>query len=302
MPIERWGTFAVNDHLREKAFVADVLLYDKLVIPYPPPDDPKERERWNTEQWSPAWLDSLLEILGDRVEPVPWDDFRRGQFSDRRKAANQAAEDAYAATRGLLKQAYTGKTSAHGNPVRPVVAYQTEKELQEGIESDVPAKAQRLGIVFKQEFLCPDSDIESQTELLRRAVDLAGDSDFRKARNSLYDWQEDIVAKGYTDKEVIGVMRGLLADYGKAQQRAKWKKKARYAFFVMSLAVPVLREHALISFGTAFATESSIKLIEFAQGGEERAPGLGMEAAAALHTAQRELSLRYLIQQKGQGN
>jgi hypothetical protein len=83
MPIERWGTFAVNDHLRKKAFVADVLLYDKLVIPYPPPDDPKEQERWNTEQWSPAWLESLLEILGDRVEPVRWDEFRRNEFSDR---------------------------------------------------------------------------------------------------------------------------------------------------------------------------------------------------------------------------
>lgn len=37
MPTERWATFAVNEHTRERAFVADVLLYDKLVIPVPPP-------------------------------------------------------------------------------------------------------------------------------------------------------------------------------------------------------------------------------------------------------------------------
>jgi hypothetical protein len=34
--IELWGTFSVKDHLRERAFVAEVLLYDRLVIPRPP--------------------------------------------------------------------------------------------------------------------------------------------------------------------------------------------------------------------------------------------------------------------------
>ena len=42
MPIERWATFAVNDHLQVKPFVADVLLYDKLVVPYPPPNDAED--------------------------------------------------------------------------------------------------------------------------------------------------------------------------------------------------------------------------------------------------------------------
>jgi hypothetical protein len=128
-------------------------------------------------------------------------------------------------TRMLLKQEYTGKKSAQGNPVRPVIAYSTEQELREGLESDVPGKTQRLGIVFKHEFLCPDSEIESHTELLRRAADLSRDSDFRKARNSLYDWQENIIAKGYTGQEAIGVMRGLLADYDKAPAAGKVEER-----------------------------------------------------------------------------
>ena len=36
MPREVWGTFSVADHLREQAFVADILLYDRLVILVPP--------------------------------------------------------------------------------------------------------------------------------------------------------------------------------------------------------------------------------------------------------------------------
>ena len=43
MAFETWGTFAVDDHLGKRAFVADVLLYDRLVIPVP---DARERERW----------------------------------------------------------------------------------------------------------------------------------------------------------------------------------------------------------------------------------------------------------------
>jgi hypothetical protein len=30
MSTEAWGTFSVQDHLAERAFIADVLLYDSL--------------------------------------------------------------------------------------------------------------------------------------------------------------------------------------------------------------------------------------------------------------------------------
>ncbi len=292
MPIERWATFAVNDHLREKPFVADVLLYDKLVIPHPPPEDAGELKRWKENQWSPAWLDSLQEILGNLVEPVPWDEYKRSEFSDRWRAAKQAGEDAYAVSRRMLKREYAGKVSEAGNPVRPVVAFQSERELKQSIQPDVQAKVERLGIIFKHEFLYPDSDIESYTDLLKRAVGLARDDRFIKARRALYDWQEDIVARGYADAEAIRVMRGLLADYKKAQRRTKWKNPTKFAFFVMSLGVPVLREHAVISAAAALVAESGIKVIEYARGHEDAPVGKGLEAAAAIHTAQRELSLR----------
>jgi hypothetical protein len=291
MPIERWATFAVNDHLQDNSFVADVLLYDKLVVPYPPPDDSEELKRWQVEEWSPAWLDSLREILGDLVEPVPWNEYRRSQFSDRWKSAEQAGEDAYATTRMMLKQEFTSKTSEAGNPVRPVVAFQSERELQRSVQSDVRGGVERLGMVFKHKFFVPDSAIESHTDLLRRAVDLARDAEFINARRALYDWQEGVIAKGYTDEEAVGVMRGLLGEYERVQRRAKWKS-ARFAFFVVSLAVPVLREYAVLSAGAALAAEGGIKVVEYARESREGPPSQALEAAAAIHTVRRELSLK----------
>jgi hypothetical protein len=44
MASERWGTFSVIDHKNAAAMVPEVLLYHRLVLPYP--TSPEERERW----------------------------------------------------------------------------------------------------------------------------------------------------------------------------------------------------------------------------------------------------------------
>jgi hypothetical protein len=36
MKIQQWETFSVRDHLKARPFVAEVLLYDKLVFPRTP--------------------------------------------------------------------------------------------------------------------------------------------------------------------------------------------------------------------------------------------------------------------------
>jgi hypothetical protein len=46
-----WGTYSVKDHCDPNAFVAEVMLYDRLVIPVPPDD--KERARWRKAGWQP---------------------------------------------------------------------------------------------------------------------------------------------------------------------------------------------------------------------------------------------------------
>lgn len=76
MSREVWGTFAVNDHCVPRAFVADVMLYDRLVIPVPP-DDPTKDDKALWAKWDVKRQAELLAVLGDRARPVKWDQQRR---------------------------------------------------------------------------------------------------------------------------------------------------------------------------------------------------------------------------------
>jgi hypothetical protein len=70
MTASLWGTFSVVDHLRTQPFVADVLLYDRLVVPVP--SDDAEAARWSARHRQPDLQTDLIGILGAHVVPVPW--------------------------------------------------------------------------------------------------------------------------------------------------------------------------------------------------------------------------------------
>ena len=64
---ETWGTYSVRDHCRRRPFVADVLLYDRLVIPCPP--DEYEAERWESKDWQPERLKGCLQYSESLLFP-----------------------------------------------------------------------------------------------------------------------------------------------------------------------------------------------------------------------------------------
>lgn len=85
MRLQQWGTFSVRDHLKPRAFVAEVLLFDKLVIPRPATQkemnaegrgEPSEDQviRWRRNQWDPDHQRDLLDILGEEglAIELPW--------------------------------------------------------------------------------------------------------------------------------------------------------------------------------------------------------------------------------------
>lgn len=94
MSIERWGCFSVKDHKRPRAFIADVVLYDRLVVPYP--SDEPERKEWKKNKWAPERLLRMLDALGDLAIPVAWNDYTRDIFNERYRAAQGAEGDARA--------------------------------------------------------------------------------------------------------------------------------------------------------------------------------------------------------------
>jgi hypothetical protein len=199
----------------------------------------------------------------------------------------------------MLQQQYARQADKAGNSVRPVVAFLSEEELKQSIQPGIQEKADRLGIVFKQEFFCPDSNIQSHTAQLHYAVELARDPEFIKARRALNDLQEDMTAKGYTDRQAIEKMKDLLSEYQKAQRKATWERAKRFGFIVLELAVPGAKELGLISSMAALGAEGGIKIVDWALGCHPEPNTPGLQAAAAIHTANKELSLKALAHRAG---
>lgn len=79
--VSLWGTFSVADHLRRRPFVADVLLYDRLIVPVPDGED--EMARWRDRNRNPDLQRDLLGIVGDLGVPIPWSIERARQWARR---------------------------------------------------------------------------------------------------------------------------------------------------------------------------------------------------------------------------
>src|SRR6266436_8644595 len=123
-----WGCYAVADHKEPRAFVADVLLYERLVVPVPPPDDPQELNRWERRRWDPKRQAELLKILGSVAETVPWSARRRAKWAIRWKSASAAVD---------LGHVADAARSAELTGVSPQAAHITREVLSDELTAKV---------------------------------------------------------------------------------------------------------------------------------------------------------------------
>jgi hypothetical protein len=79
-PNELWGTFAVDDHMRRRAFVAETILFDRVVIPLPPTGDAAEHRDWVRAGWHPDRLLDIRKRLGALAVAVPWTEELRARW------------------------------------------------------------------------------------------------------------------------------------------------------------------------------------------------------------------------------
>ena len=201
MPMERWGTLSVRDHLDLQAVIADLLLYDRLVFPVLSGEG--ERNRWRQEKWDPEAQESLIEDLGPEVAiKAVWDEHRRQQYEDLRRAHKQIAREAYQTTRMVLAMDQT--LVPQDTEVRAIAAYHDEVEGRRdlGLTTAQPDEIAlgKLAFVISQQLLVPRMDAEaSQRDQIRRARDLSLDPRYRDKRQEFYRWQEatvDAIARG----------------------------------------------------------------------------------------------------------
>jgi hypothetical protein len=244
-----WGTFSVKDHCAPNAFIADVMLYDRLVIPVPPDDI--ERQRWEDAGWQPERLDRLLRILGQRAYPVAWDDNRRERWKNRYEAGTDMAqatgEWAFSATRTELTEGLPRNVTG----IQTVANYTSLEELQKELslkpaeEGELPLYGGTGVAILGHEFLVPNDPRWTSEELLKEAVALSSERASRRKRAAFWRWQREFLDdKGITDQsailDAVEEMQDLLEEE-KAIVRRKWTRTGtQFAFLAGSVSLGML--------------------------------------------------------------
>jgi hypothetical protein len=301
---ELWATFSVKDHVRASTFVAEVLVYDKLLIPVVPTradglsdaEANREWRRWEEQGWDPARQTQLVALLKDRVEIIPWTAERQSDWQQSMAAEfNSARRNGYFTT-GTVLQRFA---PAMARTVVAVPQYTSLEDLEAsaGIRRrqnpHEPVAANNLLAVLGFELLVPENPEQDDFGALRQAVEVASDPAYRDARRALFAWQRRFFHGDQTDarsiKAAVGEMSGMVADLRKANRMSKiWKGfKHVFAFAgasskVAALAPPVA---ALAPAGAAIATVGSF-VVDAAQG---TVPG--MPAATLIADARERLGL-----------
>lgn len=222
MTIERWGAFSVIDHKNDRQLAAEVLLYDRLLIPTPMDWD---RDRWAANGWDPDGLDRKLEELGEIAIRANWDQDRQKdwatQFGELR-ADQRDINSALQVTRRVLIEQERNYRPHGVEMVEAFAAYQSQADF-EALDPLAAAPGQReavarVNLLLSHRLAVPDEADDAET--LKRALDLAHDPAFRRRRSSFYEWQHGVLARGHLPSDAAAEMAGLAREYGELVQRS----------------------------------------------------------------------------------
>ena len=247
MAIERWGSLSVADHNDTTALTANVLLYDRLVMPiYTEARDRNEREYWEQKGWNPDLQAQRHEQLGDLIIECAWDETRRQSYTERYQAAAQINDEINGEmiTRWLLTENHEETPLPKGVSHADVfVAYHSEAETQQEIpyqkiDEAILSDETQLAILIAHELNIPD--IKEPEIALREAIGLSRESDFRKKREDLYDFQMTCLSRGMKPKAIVEELTDRnreLAEYIRKQKIPVYKKTG---FMLASVALGVV--------------------------------------------------------------
>ncbi len=282
-PDQIWGTVSVQDHLRPQAFVAELLLFETLVVPRPP-----SGATWPAE-WDAAQQERVLGWLPpDRVMDVPWDETQHDAF-EQKKLANGAQMDienlqatpGFAQARDrrdfedplfhmtrMVLQDHVDKARNRrllaGVPkadVAVIPAYNGPKAFRSATDGH-----ERLFRAFNWEFLVPhdetaDGKRRSHQDLIKAALDLCAMPEVQAHRTALRVWTSAEALRGTTVPQAQERMEALIADYAKAIAATKLPMRVKWGAGIAEF----LGAAAAIAVNPAFALLGpAIKLGEIA--------------------------------------
>jgi hypothetical protein len=270
MAFERWGALSVKDHTDPSILVPNVLLYDRLILPFPSTDE--EEKRWAKKGWHPELLRKRLKTLGPLAIKKPWDEKRMQVFKKRvaeikafREDASDAVKEvqqalAYQLTRRILAQEPVKNLPKDVTRADVVAAYESEQDLHADFKLEYKKDdVALLGLLFAQKLAMPEN-LEGDVALAR-AVKLSKDPRFRENRQALYDWQWKVLNQHKTPEEAVEAMSKLVEKYNERIEKAMGKVYLKYAFTVCAVVLGL----AGAALGSPLASASAIlTLVRFA--------------------------------------
>jgi hypothetical protein len=291
--LERWGSFSVVDHKAADKLVTDVLTYDRLVFPFPP--DETERQRWRNNGWQPELLGTRLDMLGELAIKVPWDKYRRDQFSNSMQRVAALAADAetaiptstaYQLTRRILAQDDKLVLPRGVAKVVAVSAFHSLDDLKTEFLLDEDRSDPKLLSVLVHNRVAQPRFSEDPDSALKLAVALSRDAEFRAKRRALYEWQESVIQRGIAPGRAMEGLEDLIDQYNELVRKADQKVTYRLIFTVIAVGLTVagpLLAGPLASIPFALAAASSgVQLVRFASLDRSAVIQAGEAAPAAM--------------------
>ena len=213
MSFERWGTLSVKDHNDLNGLVANVILFDRLVVPmFTEAFDRDEAAYWGDHGWNPEDQAKRIEQLGALAVQCDWDTNRRKSYSQRfsllqqlRAEATLDEKDGEMVTRWLLTQEDQFELPEGVNHADVVIGYSSEADavadLQcEALGGDV-ADETELAVLLGHALDIPD--LPNPEDSLTAAIELSNDSEYRKMRAALHEFQCACLARGIKPRAIV---------------------------------------------------------------------------------------------------
>jgi hypothetical protein len=264
---QRWASFSVRAHQNYRSLASDLLLYDRLILPYP--EDEAEWHRWQVSGWDPEHLDHVYVQSGDLLVRAPWTRGMRDEHAARMsELETDAREVGYGMTARLYAQWMTSDTTELWNDVvqgldadsapelRPhvVAGYQSRGEAyaahlvrqldDDGTSQPQPGEREadlvvaiELGLLLEElsgpETAIGGADDDQAEEVFLAAVNVAHDARFRRARTALYELEDQLYVDSWGGAEIRSLVADLESGYNQAVRAHSKQTRKRRAVSIL---------------------------------------------------------------------
>jgi hypothetical protein len=234
MLFERWGSLSVDDHIDTAALVANVLLYDRLVVPVMTEQvDQDEPAYWVSKGWNPDLQSERLKQLGQLAIKRPWNAARREIFRSRAQQLHAERDDASAkqATRMILAQEQVLDNPPGVQGVTVVAAYNSMTSVEQDFHvSDTKSHLAAQAYLLSRRLAVPD--LANPEDSLKAAIELSREPEFQVKRSDLFEWQELAAAKGWKPEDTVPRISEMVDKYNEKVQVATGKVRWKFAFTI----------------------------------------------------------------------